>query len=226
MLIIKYLLYVVFRINFINFLKNQKYMIAYFVLALCLLILALFYFTKEYDSFKGIILVLLVASVIIIRSVFLEDITSFIYVPSTLLNSFIYTSIVTLFSVVLLFFMRKYNNKRPILLFFLYLLAGFVQQLLFQYVFLELVYHIIHSVILSILISTFYYALFHLKHGKSFFILTFIINIFWSTIYLTQGNLIPLTISHGILGTAYYTWLFKGDVVKGRSKIFRNILRE
>jgi hypothetical protein len=200
-------------------------MIIYFVLAICLLILALFYFTKEYDSLKGIILVLLVASVITIRSVFLKDIPSFIYMPSTLLTSFIYTTILTVFSVMLLFFLRKYNNKRAFLLLFLYILAGFVQQLLFQYVFLELVYHLINNIIFTVLISTLYYALFHLKHGKRFFALTFTINIFWSTIYLTQGNLLPLAISHGILGTVYYTWLFKGDVVKGRSKIFTKSLK-
>jgi hypothetical protein len=201
-------------------------LITYFVLGLCLFILALFYFTKEYDSLNGIILVLLVASVITIRVVFLKDIPSFIYIPSTLFNSFIYTAIVTLFSVILLFFIRKYNNKRVTLLFFLYLLAGFVQQLLFQYVFLELVYPLIKNLLFTVLFSTLYYALFHLKHGKHFFVLTFIINTFWSTIYLTQGNLVPLVISHGILGTAYYTWLFKGDVVKGRSNIFRKILRD
>jgi hypothetical protein len=201
-------------------------MISYLVLAVCLFILALFYFTKEYDSLKGIILVLLVASVITIRAVFLKNIPSFVYVPSTLLNSFIYTLIITLFSVVLLYFMRRYDNKRALLLFLLYLLAGFVQQFLFQYVLLELVYNIINNVILAVLISTLYYALFHLKHGKRFFVLTFIINIFWSTIYITQGNLVPLAISHGILGTAYYTWLYKDDVVKGRSKIFKKILED
>ena len=118
------------------------------------------------------------------------------------------------------------NTKRILLLFMLYLLFGAGQQLFFQLVFLGSILNLFkfNRLIIPVFITSLYYALFHSSNPDKvfdkFFIGTFILNLFWSTIYLKFGNILWLALSHAILGTFYYMWIFDGDVMKKRLNLF------
>ncbi len=200
-------------------------MLDYLILIFCFLILLIYFFTKEFDSLIGLFLVFMVIFIIVIRANLFKNIPTNLFNPSTLFISSLFVLVFVIVASGILFIKKKNKKKKHVfLLFFLYLIFGLIQQLLFQYVFLETLNFLLNNFLISVFVSAIYYSLFHTKRGIEFFIFTLGTGLIWSTIYLKYGNIIPLIISHAILGTVYYTWIFKGEAIKNRSKLFRKIL--
>jgi len=192
------------------------------------LVLILFYRHEKYDTLNGILLFGVALSLLFMKSFMLGN-RSLVFIPSTFLISGLVTLVATIFVAIILFLMRKYKPSRfekkyILILLVLYIIFGFLQQLFFQFVFLETIYSITKSFFPAIIISAFYYSLFHLREStKRFFFGTLALGIIYSTIYLLYGNLIWLGISHGILGTIYYVYYFKEKILENKIGYFFKI---
>ena len=93
-----------------------------------------------------------------------------------------------------------------------YPLWGVIQQFIFQSFFHTRLIKL-GTAPLSILLVAFTFAVVHLPSIKLVFI-TFIGGLISSFIFLKQPNIIPLGISHGILGAIYYYLILEKDVLK------------
>lgn len=194
-------------------------LLPYGLIIICLLLLILYQLFIEYDSPLGIVFIVLLLSAIFLRFSLNKIIPNHLYVQDTFAKSALIVGLFTIFSVFVISRGRKKNKKKnTFLLFTLYLTAGIIQQLLFQYVFLETIYYLTSNLLLTIIISVIYYSLFHLREGAAFYLKITIMGTFWALIYLNFGNIIPLIISHGIVGTVYYT----SDVISDRCRLYRN----
>jgi membrane protease YdiL (CAAX protease family) len=193
----------------------------YFLLLLCLAVLAVYNFTHDYDSPFGLLLILLITGAVTVRTRLTPQIPSLIYLPPTFLPCAVLTGIITFLSVIVISSQRPDQKKGNVgQLFILYLFFGLMQQLLFQYVFLETINFLSRNTILAIAATTFFFSLFHTQNGRGYYLQTTTIGLLWTIVYVHFGNLLPLVISHGILGTAYYT----SEAISRRSQIFRNKL--
>lgn len=194
--------------------------IGMFIISLLLLV---YYFnTKKYNSIEGVF-ILLMGLVLILLKLLLIGSLSLIVRPETFLIAGLYVSIITVLGIiVVLLFKRvrkglKYNLKYLVFLLFLYIFFGYLQQLLFQFIFTETVFFITEKIWLSVIISAFYYFIFHLRSKRiEFLIGTFLLGLMWTTSYLVFGNIFWLGLSHGIIGTVYYLNMWHMDVLRKR----------
>jgi hypothetical protein len=188
------------------------------IIFLCLLVLIVYLKTKRYDSLQGLIMVLLALSALFIK--FYSKGFPNLLNPSTFTQSGIvimgFTLLLCLFIVP--FRKKRINLKFALILLPLYLFFGLLQQLLFQYLFLDSANAIIGNLWLSVLVGATFYLAFHFgsDFDTRFRISLFIIDIIWGYCYLTYNNLFWLGISHGIFGMAYYTLVVKRDPLKNR----------
>jgi len=196
------------------------------IIILCFSVLIIYLKTKKYDSPPGITMIVLVAATIFLKLYF-KGYASNIFNARNFLSSGLIVMGATLFICILLVLLRK-NRFRPgyaLTLLPLYIFFGFLQQLFFQYIFLESAYSATGLFWPSIIISALFYILFHLGHGfdTKFKISLFLLDIFWGYYYLTYHNLFWLVISHGVGATAYYVLIIKKDMIKTR--LSKNITR-
>ncbi len=189
------------------------------ILALCLITLLIYLRTRKYDSPQGILMLALGLAAVLLKLYF-RDKSSYLFNPSTFIHSgIIITSFTALICLLLVLLKKnKLRWKYALTLLPLYLFWGFLQQLLFQYLFLESVYTVVGNIWLAIIIGAVFYLLFHfnLDFDAKFRLGLFIIDLFWGYFYLTYQNIFWLGISHGIFGVAYYTLVCKMDPLKIR----------
>lgn len=141
------------------------------------------------------------------------------------------TGVVTFFVSLFIYLMsrsRKLNfaGKFILILLPVYLLFGFCQQILFQFIFAGTIYYLTQNLCFSIITTSLFYFSFHIRRKnqiKLFF--TFGLNIIWAFIYLKYGNILWPTISHGILGVVYYSKLFEGDVLTPKLKFLQILVK-
>jgi len=184
----------------------------------------LFLRVKNYDSIKGAAIAIMFIVALAMKIMAIKP-QGLFFAPKTLVVSGLLVMSFTLISVVVILIIKrnkltKYSLSYIMLMLFLYILFGFGQQLLFQFVFLEVFYFLTKNAIFSILLSSMFYFIFHPKgtFGK-FYFATFILGLFWSTIYVFFGNIIWLSISHGIIGCVYFTLMYDKKVDPIRNKI-------
>ena len=206
-------------------------MLELIIILLSIIVYILYLITKNYDSFIGIIMFSLGFIILFLKLNYIPS--NLFYVESTFwLTGLITCILVIVFTIFILLIKNnlkrktlKFNFKYLIILLVLYIIFGFLQQLLFQFVFLESLSKLINNFYITILTGSVYYYLFHIKSKEiEFHPGTFILNVCFSTIYLTLGNLIWLGIAHGVLGTIYYLNLFKTDILRKKIKIIGKIL--
>ena len=185
----------------------------YFCLALSFFLLVTYLYTKKYTSWNGALMLITVLIILILK---LKMGTGLLYSKDTLLQSGILTLAFTLIfsgAIIPLKKKKQVSTKYILLLFTLYLVFGFVQQLFFQYIFLETIFNLSNSFLFSIIITTVFYGYFHLQY-KLFFIGTMLVNHVWSTIYLRYGNIIWPALSHAILATLFYILIYDKDPIR------------
>jgi hypothetical protein len=197
------------------------------IVILCLGVLIAYLKTKRYDSLQGLLITLLALSALVLKFC-LRGIPD-IFSPPTFIGSGILIMVFTLLLCLLLIPFRKnnVNQKFALALLPLYLLFGLLQQLLFQYLFLDSAYTLTGNLWLSIILGALFYLSFHIRpdFDTKFRIGLFILDLFWGYFYLTYHNLFWLGISHAIFGVAYYTLVYRLDPLKERlSKKTREII--
>lgn len=194
------------------------------------LVLVVYFSLDKYDSLGGLFLLLFGIMLLLLRILVVGK-TSFFYVKETFWISGLWTAVITVFGACFILSLKSirkgldYNFKYLIFLLVLYIFFGYLQQLLFQFMFFETVYYLTGKITMSIFISAFYYFIFHLRSKRLEFQLgTFLIGLMWSANYLFFGNLFWLGISHGIIGTMYYLNLFDQDMLRKKISFIDKLL--
>lgn len=197
---------------------------------LSLLILLIYFDVKKYDSLDGVFL-LLVGILLLGLKIVVVGNSSFIFIKETFWISGLYVTAITVFGACFVLSLKRfrkgfdYNFRYLVFLLFLYIFFGYLQQLLFQFIFTETVFFLTKKLWLSVFISAFYYFIFHLRSKRiEFLIGTFLLGLLWGASYLIFGNLFWLGISHGVIGTIYYLNLFEEDMLRKRIKFIDRFL--
>lgn len=188
-----------------------------------LLILIIFRKTEVYDSRFGFFMVSLFITLALLKIYKLPSLPN-LYLPENFLKAGQTVFIFTLTMIFIGYRLRekkeKFNWKYFLSLFLLYLPFSLMQQLLFQYLFLDTLFSLTHRSFFSVLLTGIYFYYFHHQRFYSrfsFFIFT--ISFFWSYVYLVYGNIIWLVLSHSILGSCYYIWFRKDNILRNRLKL-------
>ncbi len=198
---------------------------------LSILIMLAYFLTDRYDSWDGLFLILLGFLLIGLKIIIVGN-SSLIFVKETFWISGLYIAIITVFSSILVLLMKNirkgldYNFRYLVFLLILYIFFGYLQQILFQFVFTETVFFITDNIKVSVFLGALYYFLFHVKSFRrpEFLFGTFLLGLMWSSAYLIFGNLFWLGISHGIIGTIYYLNLWDVDVLRKKLKLIDKYL--
>ena len=189
------------------------------ILILCLAVLLIYLRTKKYDSPAGLIMLFLSLAAILLKLYFRGNSPN-LFNPSLFLASGLIVMGTTLLFCLILIPLRK-NRFRlgyALTLLPLYIFFGFLQQLLFQYLFLESAFSLIGSFWPSLIIGALFYLLFHLNldFDAKFKVCLFLVDIFWGYCYLTYHNIFWLALSHGIIGAVYYSLIVHQDAIRHR----------
>ena len=139
-----------------------------------------------------------------IRSSFLVSTTYFVVV---LIGIILYLKIINNSNIIV--------NQNFMITLVLYLLWGILQQFIIQSMIIRNIKNIfnINNTILLLLLGAVLFSIVHIN-DKTLLILTFFMGLIWTHIYLEHKNIIPIGIYHGILGTIYYYWIIKKDILK------------
>lgn len=86
------------------------------------------------------------------------------------------------------------------------LLSVPLQEIVFRWFLFGLILNISHQKILSIILTSLIFGLFHISFSKLLALSTFIIGLWWNYLYLTTANLWYPIISHAIIGNTLI-WL-------------------
>jgi len=200
------------------------------IISLCVLLLFLYLSTKNYDSLKGIIMFSVGFLALFLRKYFLNSSYEMFYVPATLTISGVLNLIVILLGIIAIFIFRDRKiRRRPV--FFLmvlicYLPFGFLQQLFFQYVFLETLISLFQIKYVVLIIGVLFYSFFHLsKETRMLAILGFLAGIFWMGIYLYYGNIIWPSLGHAFLAAMYYYFIHPSNRLIKRLEFLKKVVR-
>lgn len=200
------------------------------LLFLCIAMMLAFFNTKEYDSINGAFLFVL-GMVVISLKIFVLGSSQLFLAEKTLVMSGVFAAVITVFVAIIVLLLKKRRKKNGlkfdanyvVLLLFLYIIFGFFQQVLFQFVFAETMLSLTGNHFFTAIAASVYYGLFHIKSIKPEFVIgTFIMGFLWSSLYLSFGNLFWIGISHGIAGTIYYINLWDKDVLREKLEILRS----
>ena len=211
------------------FFCEMELIIGLFILSI--LLIFTYFLTKRYDSLDGLLIILFGFLLIGLKFLTVGSQT-LIFVRKTFWISGLYVSIITVFGIIIILLMKNirkgldYNFRYLIFLLLLYIFFGYLQQILFQFVFTETVFFLTNNIKISVVIGAFYYFLFHLRSFKrpEFLFGTFLLGLMWSSSYIIFGNLFWLGISHGIIGTIYYLNLWEVDVLRKRLQFINRFL--
>lgn len=200
------------------------------IITLCVLLLFIYLSTQNYDSPKGIMMFSIGFLALFLRKYFPNSNHEMFYVPSTLSISGVLNIFVILLGVITIFIFRDRKIKRNpsffLMLFICYLPFGFLQQLFFQYVFLETLISLFQAKFIILMIGVLFYSLFHLsKETNMLAILGFMAGLFWMTIYLYYGNIIWPALSHALLAAMYYYFIHPSNRLFKRLKFIKRVIK-
>jgi membrane protease YdiL (CAAX protease family) len=196
-------------------------MIDLLILLGSLLVLLIYKKIQRYDSLNGLFLFVLFIILLIMRLVRTPHFGKSLFNASTLNISGLIMLIVTVMFFLIILYFKKHERhgqaNNILILLAAYLVFGLAQQVFFQLIFLNTVSNITHNFYLAILLTSLFFGLFHLKKKYyTLFVFTFLLNIFWSSIYLLYSNILWPVLSHAVLAVFYYVWIRKGNALKKR----------
>lgn len=197
----------------------------YFVIAICFLIVFIYYKTSSFTSRNGILLFLLGFFALFLRAYLFKW-----FPPLAIYNrDGIFESLILLFIPLILFIaycIYKQNGlfKRRDYYFFKllvpYLLFGGLEQLFFLTVFTDSVFYIFNNLTVVFVISIIFYLIFHLdwkeQRMKKILPWLFLFSIINTYIYLKLGNILPQMIVHGVAATFAYSAFSNTNMLRKR----------
>jgi len=196
------------------------------ILSLCIITLIIYTFTKNYDSLKGTLIFLFASSALLIKIIFFKEVTFKVFVPETLLISGLINLAFSIFGFLLILALRIKNRKFKLGFFFklfiLYFPFALLQQLFFQYIFLDTLSSFFTSKFLVLTIGVLFFSSAHLptETAKITFF-SFIAGIVWMWTYMSYGNILWPILSHAILAPLYYCFVHPSNRLLVRLKFFK-----
>lgn len=196
------------------------------ILILCISTLIIYTWTKNFDSINGILIIIFGLSALVLTILYLKEVTFKLYVPETLLISGIIHLIFTIVGFLLILFFRvkqrKFNPVFFLTLFVLYVPFAFVQQIFFQYIFLNMLSSLIASRSLVLLFGILFFGLAHPPRDTvKLTIFSLLAGSVWVWTFMTYGNLLWQSVSHAFLGSLYYCLVHPDNRLLARVKFFR-----
>jgi len=196
-------------------------------LGIILISLAVFFIfkkTKNYLSWQGGALVLLVIILFILKLISGADLASLGLKLDNYLDTLLPIIIFTLLGALILITMRfkakKFKVGRWLVsLMSLYLAFGILQQLFFQGIFTHTLHELIDNPALVVIFSSVFYSSFHWgwdAKGIKFGFLTLFGGVVWSILFLTSPNVLLLGVSHAVLASLYYFIVYEHNIFEKR----------
>ena len=194
----------------------------FLILFLCLMILPVYYKTKRFDRFWGVLLFILGFGALFLRFYILRDYPFLgFFRRETIISSFLLTgvpaAVFIFFGIYSGHFWRRIRRLEKLLL--PYILFGAVQQIFFFGVFGDTVYYLTRSVNIAFWASLIYIMAIHLKRDspvKRYRFLVFLFSIVNTWIYLIWGNILPQMLLHGMIGSILFTEFTDRNEIKDR----------
>jgi hypothetical protein len=196
------------------------------IILFCIITLIIYTSTKNFDSLKGILIILFASSALLVKIFLLNEVNFKLIVLPTFLISGLINLILSIFGFLLIQIIRIKNRKiKPgflIMLFILYLPFAFLQQTFFQYIFLNTLSFFFAGKFLVLTLGVLFFGSFHLpRETAKMTVLSIIAGTIWMWTYLNYGNLIWPILSHAILAPFYFCFVHPGDRLSARLKYLR-----
>lgn len=192
------------------------------VLALCLLVLFLYYRTKKFTSLNGILMFVFGFLALFLRLKYLQNYPILGYLnQNTIIDSF-----VLMVPAVLVFLFFGYYSghfkrriKRLGKLLIPYMFFGGLQQIFFLWVFTDSFYYLTSNLYLTFVVSVMFFMSIHLNWQSSirkYWFLLFVFAFLGTWIYLLKQNILPQILLHGLMGSVLFTEFTDTDQLKSR----------
>jgi hypothetical protein len=192
------------------------------ILALCILLVPVYYKTKRFDRFWGISLFIIGFGALFLRLSVLKSYPLLGFfnretIYSSILLIFLPAIVFILFGVFSKYFRKRIKKLKKLLL--PYILFGGLQQIFFFWVFSDSVFYLSKSLNLTLILTVLFFTAFHFTGQfpiKKFWMPLVIYAIIDTWIYLIWGNIIPQIVVHGLVGSVLYTAFTDTDQIKRR----------
>lgn len=192
------------------------------VLALCILLVPVYYKTKRFDRFWGILLFIIGFGALFLRLSVLKSYPLLGFfnretIYLSILLIFLPAIVFILFGVFFKYFRKRIKKLEKLLL--PYILFGGLQQIFFFWVFCDSVYYLSKSLNLTFVLTVLFFTIFHFTGQfsiKKLWVLLCLYAIVDTWIYLIWGNILPQFLVHGILGSVIFIVFTDTDQIKRR----------
>ena len=197
------------------------------VLILCTLTLIVYTRTKNFDSLKGILMFLLAFSALLLRILYIKEVNYLIFTPDTLLISgliiFAFSAIGSLFIYTVRIKDRVIKPGFLLKLFILYIPFALLQQIFFQYLFLNDISTLITGKAPILILGVIFFGLAHSpKETAKLTVFSLIAGSVWMWTYMSFGNIFWPVLSHALLGSLYYCLVHPSNRLTARLKFLGN----
>ena len=192
------------------------------ILALCILSVFVFYKTKRFNHFWGVLMFILGLGALFLRLLVLGDYPLLgFFNPKTIYFSTLLIGIPSAAIILVVIytknFQRRINRFKKLLL--PYILFGGLQQIFFFWIFTDTFYYLFRDIKITFLASVLFFCSIHFTKRspiKKLWLLLGFFAIVNAWVYLIWRNIIPQLIVHGILGSVLYTEFINTDQIKRR----------
>ncbi len=197
------------------------------ILILCIITLIVYTFTENYDSLKGVLIFLFAFLALLVKIFLVKEITFRTYEPETLVISGVITVTFSILGFLLLLVLRIKNRKvAPTFvfkLFILYLPFALIQQLFFQYIFLDTLSSFFTSKSVILFLGVLFFGFAHLpRETVKLSVFSLIAGCVWMWTYMNYGNILWPILSHAILASLYYCFVHPSNRLLARLKFLRS----
>jgi len=183
----------------------------------------LYYQIKSFLSLKALLLFVISFGLIAIRIVYIPTTHNSIFG-----NNFWIAGLSALLLLFIILFLIKlihktksgfYTQKYTLILFSLYLIFGFFQQIMFQLVIFYTTYYLTNNLLLTITFSALFFSLYHLRLGEKYFTETLLLGFLFASFYAIYNNIFWLSIVHAVVATTYFTKVLDIKALETRLEI-------
>lgn len=176
---------------------------------------------------KGILIVLFASLALLIKIIFIKEVNYKVFVPDTLLISGIINLVFSIIGLLLILALRIKNRKFKLGFFFklfiIYLPFALLQQIFFQYIFLDTLSSFFASKLLVLTLGVLFFNSAHLpRETAKITVFSFIAGTVWMWTYISYGNILWPMLSHAILAPLYYCFVHPSNRLLVRLKFLRS----
>ncbi len=193
------------------------------VLILCITSLILYTRTKNFDSLKGILLFFLAFSALMLKIIYIKEVNFKLFTPDTIFISgliiFVFSAIGSLFIYTVRIKDRVIKPGFLLKLFILYIPFALLQQIFFQYLFLNDISTLVAGKLPILILGVIFFGLAHSpRETAKLTVFSLIAGSVWIWTYMSFGNIFWPVLSHAFLGSLYYCLVHPSNRLLARLK--------